>query len=102
VTTAPFGPSAPCEAFDIEIDGRVVSVTVTGKDALDVLPWLSVALQFTVVSPTGNTLPDGGVQLAAAPPDGATQSAGGGDSRFPHDEQLEGLLSTWSTASGAV
>ncbi len=33
--------------------GGVVSVTRTAKVALPTLPWLSVAVQVTVVSPTG-------------------------------------------------
>jgi hypothetical protein len=40
-------------------------VTVKEHDA--VLPLESIAVQVTVVAPTGNTAPEGGEQLAVAP-----------------------------------
>ena len=48
--------------------GGVVSTTVTVNDAGPVLPCVSVALQFTVVVPTGNVEPDGGVQETGSVP----------------------------------
>ena len=50
--------STPCE-----IVGAVVSVTVTWNEPGAVLPLASVAVQLTVVVPTGNFVPELGVQL---------------------------------------
>ena len=43
--------------------GRCVSITVTVKEQLEILPAVSLAEQFTVVVPAGNDAPEGGVQL---------------------------------------
>ena len=51
-----------------EICGGVVSPTVTGNDAVPVLPCLSDAVQFTVVSPIGKVAPLAGVQVTATEP----------------------------------
>ena len=55
-------------------DGRVstggvvsTTVTVTLNDAEPVFPWLSVALQVTIVVPGGKVLPDGGLKLYLQP-----------------------------------
>jgi hypothetical protein len=48
--------------------GGLEAVTVMAKDPLASFPRLSVAVQFTVVVPPGNVLPDCGVQLAATAP----------------------------------
>src|SRR5919201_330441 len=50
--------------------GGVVSmiVTVTVKEAEPVLPCESVALQVTVVVPTGNLLPEAGLQVGVSEP----------------------------------
>jgi hypothetical protein len=45
--------------------GAVVSTTVTKKLQLLLLALASVAVQFTVVGPGGNRLPEAGVQLTA-------------------------------------
>src|SRR5205807_3712064 len=42
--------------------------TVTSKSALPVFPCESVAVQVTFVVPTGNVLPDDGLQLAGSGP----------------------------------
>jgi hypothetical protein len=64
LTVAPQLPEA--EATDIfcgqVITGKVVSTTVTTKLQLVELPNVSVATLVTVVLPTGNTLPDAGVE----------------------------------------
>ncbi len=44
-----------------------MSVTVTVKEQVAVLPEASVAVQVTVVVPTGKQSPDGGVQLTVTP-----------------------------------
>ena len=48
--------------------GGVVSWTSTVVVALPVLPWLSVAVQVTVVEPSGNVEPELGVHEAATEP----------------------------------
>ena len=48
--------------------GRVVSCTVTVKLALPVFWCESVAVQVTVVVPTGKHAPDGGAQITVALP----------------------------------
>ena len=49
------------------IIGGSVSLTVTLKEQLAVLPLASVATQFTVVLPLGKVDPLGGAQLTLAP-----------------------------------
>jgi hypothetical protein len=61
VTTAPPGPVAGTVMFPGTVrTGGVVSWTVTENDPEPVLLCASVAVQLTVVVPTGNVLPDGG------------------------------------------
>src|ERR671922_210645 len=50
------------------IRGGVVSTTVTSKLAEPVLPWESVAVQVTVVVPTGKVLPDAGAHVGVIGP----------------------------------
>ena len=44
-----------------------LELTATVKEQVLVLLAVSLAVQVTVVAPTGNAEPDGGVQLAVAP-----------------------------------
>lgn len=69
VTTAPVGPvaSAVRSAGTVN-DGRVVSWTVTVKDALAVLPEESAAVQATVVVPRRKTEPEAGEQTGVRGP----------------------------------
>ena len=61
VTTAPPGPVAGTVMLPGTVTtGGVVSWTVTENEPEPVLPCASVAVQLTVVVPTGNVLPDGG------------------------------------------
>ena len=64
VTTAPQVPaSAHCVMFDGHwIVGFSQSLTVTLNEQFETLPAASVALQLTVVVPTGKAEPEGGVQ----------------------------------------
>ncbi len=48
--------------------GASVSCTVTLNEAVPVLPAASEAVQFTVVVPSGNVLPETGVQLELVTP----------------------------------
>jgi len=48
--------------------GGVKSCTVTVNDAEAVLPWLSVAVQVTLVVPTGNVDPEAGLQSGVIEP----------------------------------
>jgi hypothetical protein len=52
--------------------GGVVSVTVTEKLPVDVLPTLSVAEQVTVVVPRGKIEPDSGEQVTGSVPSTAS------------------------------
>ena len=54
------------------IVGGVVSSTWIAMLALEVLRWVSVAVQVTVESPTMNVLPEGGVQVARPGPSTAS------------------------------
>ena len=49
-------------------DGGVVSCTVTVNEPVAVLWWASVAVQVTVVVPTGKTDPEAGLQLGLRVP----------------------------------
>ena len=51
----------------VAIFGASVSFTVTVKVELAVLPAASVAVQVTVVVPTGKTLPEAGTQMTDTP-----------------------------------
>src|SRR5260370_24712880 len=48
--------------------GGVVSRTVTWNEPVAVLPWASLALQFTVVRPSGNEEPELGVHVTPTVP----------------------------------
>jgi hypothetical protein len=69
VNTAPVELVASTLAFAGTVTtGLVVSVTVTVNDADPVLPRVSVAVQVTVVAPSGNVDPLAGAQLTATVP----------------------------------
>src|SRR5829696_7821171 len=57
-----------------EIDGAVVSKTLTLNIPLVVSPSLSVAEQFTCVRPSGNVLPEAGIQVGAMAPSSASDA----------------------------
>src|SRR6185503_8115438 len=70
LTTAPhLSASVPwaMSAGQPLITGAWLSTTVTLKAQVLLLPWVSLAVQVTVVVPTGKVLPLAGVQLAVAP-----------------------------------
>src|SRR5687768_757511 len=68
-TTFPVGPSASTmtSAGRCRV-GALVSTMVTVNEALPVLPWSSVAVHVTVVSPSGRVEPDGVVQETGRAP----------------------------------
>jgi hypothetical protein len=69
VNTAPVGPVPSTVAFAGTVrTGGAVSVTVTVNDAEPVLPCVSIAVQVTVVVPSGNVEPLDGVQLTGRAP----------------------------------
>jgi hypothetical protein len=69
VTVAPVGPVASTVMFDgTVITGAVVSMTVTVKVWLAVLPAASLALVVTVVVPSGKTVPEAGLLLVLTAP----------------------------------
>jgi hypothetical protein len=69
VTKAPHSPGSLEMVISTGqvITGGSVSFTVTVKEHVAVLPAASVAVQVTVVFPTGKKVPDAGVQVAVAP-----------------------------------
>src|SRR6185295_18035455 len=69
LNTAPLEPVASTVAFAGTVTtGPVVSVTVTVNDAAPLLPFVSVAVQFTVVGPSGKVVPLAGVQVTGRDP----------------------------------
>jgi hypothetical protein len=75
VTADPCGPFAsrwigPGTLLSTGALSATVTVTVNEPDVL--FPWESLALQFTVVVPTGNVEPDAGLQLTATEPSTAS------------------------------
>jgi hypothetical protein len=69
VNAAPVAPVASTDAFAGTVTtGPVVSVTVTVNDAAPVFPFMSVAVQLTVVAPSGTVDPLAGVQVTARGP----------------------------------
>jgi hypothetical protein len=73
VTTAPMDdvPLTMTSAGTPLITGAVVSLTVTVNDALELLPRVSCAVQWTVVMPSANREPDAGAQLTVAASSGS-------------------------------
>jgi hypothetical protein len=60
-------PHAPKSEFTVIFPGQLIngnwlSTTVTLKEQVEVLPWGSVAIEFTVVVPIGKTDPEAGVE----------------------------------------
>jgi hypothetical protein len=69
VKTAPVGPVASTVAFAGTVrTGGAVSLTVTVNKAEPVLPCVSIAVQVTVVVPSGNVEPLAGLQLTGRAP----------------------------------
>ena len=79
VTTAPAGPLASrVRSAGTVTEGGVVSPTVTWKEALPLLPLLSVAVQVTVVGPSGKFVPEAGEQVGVMAPSMLSLAAAGG------------------------
>ena len=73
LNTAPVALVASTVAFAGTVTtGPVVSVTVTVNDAAPVLPLVSVAVQWTVVGPSGNVAPLAGVHVTGRDPSTAS------------------------------
>jgi hypothetical protein len=69
LNAAPVAAVASTVAFAGTVTtGPVVSVTVTVKEAAPLLPVVSVAVQVTVVGPSGTVDPLAGVQVTARGP----------------------------------
>src|SRR5512132_1851844 len=69
VAVAPPGPVASLVMFAGRLsEGGVVSCTVTLKLPFALLPWVSVAEQCTVVTPSGKVSPDDASQITATFP----------------------------------
>jgi hypothetical protein len=76
-TTAPLGPVAGAVMLGGTVTtGDVVLKTVTAKVALDLLPWASVAAQFTVVVPIANVAPEAGVHTGVIAPSTSSIAVG--------------------------
>src|SRR5207249_1055098 len=87
--------------------GDVVSMTVTVKDLLAVLPCASAALQVTVVVPRTNVLPAAGVQLTATLPStmstaSAVDGSAGTAALVASAVRLAGTVTTGGLASLTV
>lgn len=69
VTAPPPGPVAEATIVPDSVStGGVVTLTCTVNVPLEVFPKASVAVQFTVVVPTGNVAPAGGVHPTGRSP----------------------------------
>ena len=75
--------------------GGVVSCTITVKLPVAILPVASVAVQFTVLVPTGNVLPEGGVQFTV----GSGSSSSVADTEYVATAP-DGLVASTVTVSG--
>ena len=71
--------------------GGVVSWTVTENDPEPVLPCTSVAVQVTVVVPTGNVLPDGGKHEGVIEPSTMSDADAANVTTAP-DEPVAGVV----------
>jgi len=73
LNAAPVAPVASIVALAGAVTtGPVVSLTVTMNEAAPVLPRASLAVQLTVVAPSGNVAPLAGVQVTATLPSTAS------------------------------
>jgi hypothetical protein len=73
LNAAPVAPVASTVVFAGTVTtGPVVSVTVTVKETAPLFPFVSVAVQLTVVGPSGNVDPLAGVQVTARGPSTAS------------------------------
>src|SRR5205085_700878 len=80
----------------LESEGAVESVTVTSKEHEPTLPWASVAVQVTVVVPTGKGLPEAGTDVTASAP--STRSV----AVASHVTIVEGPVASTVNGSGHV
>jgi hypothetical protein len=76
VTVVPLGDPVLAVTGELgtETTGGVESDTVTVKEPFATLPWLSVALQSTVVVPNPNVEPDDGEQFTVTEPSTASEA----------------------------
>src|SRR5437879_5778955 len=105
VTTAPvIDFASTVRSAGTRTAGGVVSTTVTVKVDAATLPVRSVAVQVTVVMPTGNLAPDAGTHLTATGPSmsstavGLVYVAGAPDAAVASTERFDGVL----TMTGGV
>jgi hypothetical protein len=79
-----------------------VSCTVTPKLAPPVFPWESVALQLTVVVPSGNVLPELGEQFAESVPSKMSLADAEKDTAAPEGPVASAVADDGTETSGAV
>src|SRR6266581_2498220 len=99
-------PSAP-SASSVTSAGRVsaggvVSCTVTSKLLVPVLPWVSVALQLTVVVPIGNREPESGAQLVVTSPSTRSAALAAKVAAAPSTAVASAVRSAGTVTSGGV
>jgi hypothetical protein len=83
--------------------GGVLSCTVTVNDfEADGRPWLSVAVQATVVVVTGNVDPDAGVQVAESGPSCASFAVAVNVTTAPLAEVASTVMFDGTVTTGAV
>src|SRR5262245_28099697 len=86
------------------ITGGTVSanVIVMWNDAEPVLPWASVAVHVTVVAPTGNFVPEAGVQAGVSGPSTISLAEAAKVSTFPDGSGAASVMSDGTVTAGAV
>jgi len=102
-TTAPDGPVASSVMLAGKVSvGGVVSWMVTLKLPLVVLPALSVAEQSTLVVPSGNVLPEAGVQDTVTEPSTMSVAEAEKETTAPDGPVASAVISPGRVRIGAV
>jgi hypothetical protein len=103
VTTAPDGPAASATIVPGSVRlGSVESPTTTSNESLELLPLASVALQLTVVVPSANVDPDGGVHVTTGTPSTASLAVAPYVTTAPDPLVASAVMSAGTVRVGAV
>jgi hypothetical protein len=104
LTTEPAGPFASiCRSVATPKNvGAALSLTVTVKPPVAVLPAPSVAEQLTVVVPRGNVDPEGGVHDAGSEPETASVAPAEYVTVLPAAESASAVMFAGSSSEGGV
>src|SRR3989449_2630460 len=82
--------------------GAVVSLTVIVNEDEPVFPWASVAVQSTLVVPSGNMDPDDGLQIAATGPSMMSVAPAENETVAPPDPVASTTMSRGTVSDGGV